>query len=153
MNDASEVYNTCMTCRGCARNIAKQGWGSRWEAWLTPHRQHNNVAEHKFARPQRVQLTTMYTSGLSCPPKHRSTPNRIIFTGGQISSLVAMTHVEGKSQVTAMMKRRTDKTNIVGGTCRHITTGTSRSKGRARSPSRSGGCSPGVGRVSTGSRP
>ena len=46
-----------------------------------PHRPHNNVIEHRFATPQRAQLTIMHTSGLICLPKDRSTPNRIILTG------------------------------------------------------------------------
>ena len=56
------------------------------------------------------------------------------------------THNEAKLQVKVRMKRRTNDT---GGTCRYTTTGTSRSDGRARGPSRDGGCSPGVGRIST----
>ena len=70
-------------------------------------------------------------------------PNRIIFTGRQISSLVAMTHVEGKLQVTAMMKRHTDNTGIVGVTCRHIIVGTSGAKGGLGAP-------PGVGAAALG---
>ncbi len=60
-----------------------------------------------------------------------------------------MTHDKAKQQVRVMMKRRTDDIGVVGGTCRHTTSGTSRSNGKARSPSRGGGCSPGVGRIST----
>jgi hypothetical protein len=60
-----------------------------------------------------------------------------------------MTHDEAKQQVRVIMKRHTNDIGVVGGTCRHTTTGTSRSNGRARGPSKGGGCSPGVGRIST----